>query len=140
MGTLGKIEEEKKVEEEEECIENEELEENLMDKIKDTVQKMTDGRNSSSKSTIKETTKRRGSKHGLTEESFEATNWIHSIPWYIKPAIPGFFNLLNATLRWFSLIYIAASIAKILFSCSHPCQEEAHCKTIVIYANSKINY
>ena len=90
MGTLGKIEEEKKVEEEEECIENEELEENLMDKIKDTVQKMTDGRNSSSKSTIKETTKRRGSKHGLTEESFEATNWIHSIPWYIKPAIPGF--------------------------------------------------
>ena len=65
-GTLEKIEEEKKVEEEEECIENEELEENLMDKIKDTVQKMTDGRNSSSK--------------------------------------------------------------------------EAHCKTIVIYANSKINY
>ena len=51
-----------------------------------------------------------------------------------------FFNLLNATLHWFSLIYIAASIAKILFSCSHPCQEEAHCKTIVIYANSKINY
>ena len=54
------------MEEEEECIKNEELEEILMGKIKDTVQKMTDGRNSSSK--------------------------------------------------------------------------EAHCKTIVIYANSKINY
>mmetsp|Transcript_4294 Transcript_4294/g.6288 ORF Transcript_4294/g.6288 Transcript_4294/m.6288 type:complete len:433 (-) Transcript_4294:139-1437(-) len=59
---------------------------------------------------------RRGSLHGLTMESEERITWIHSIPWYAKPVIPAFFNLLNSTLRWFSLIYVVASVAEMLIS------------------------
>jgi hypothetical protein len=60
--------------------------------------------------------KRRGSKTGLTQESTQAVAWIHSIPWHLKPLIPGLFNLCNAALRWASLIYVAASIAEMLIS------------------------
>jgi hypothetical protein len=59
---------------------------------------------------------RQGSETGLTEESRKAVNWIHSIPWYLKPAIPGFCNLCNSAMRWGSLIYISASVAEILIS------------------------
>jgi drug/metabolite transporter (DMT)-like permease len=59
---------------------------------------------------------RRGSKTGLTTESNDAIAWMHSIPWYLKPAIPGFFNLCNSALRWGCLVYVAASTAEILIS------------------------
>jgi drug/metabolite transporter (DMT)-like permease len=42
--------------------------------------------------------------------------WIHHIPWQLKPAIPGFFNLCNAALRWGSLSYVAASICDMLMT------------------------
>ena len=60
--------------------------------------------------------KRRGSKTGLTAESKDAIAWIHRIPWYLKPAIPGFFNLCNSALRWACLVFVAASTAEILIS------------------------
>lgn len=58
----------------------------------------------------------KGSSHGLSIESEERIQWIHCIPWYAKPAIPAFFNLLNAALRWASLIHIDASVAEMLIS------------------------
>ena len=54
--------------------------------------------------------------YGLTSRSEDATQWIHSIPYYVKPAIPGFFNLLNSSLRWASLVYVTASVAEMLIS------------------------
>jgi len=57
-----------------------------------------------------------GSRHGLTAHSERAIQWIHLIPYYAKPIIPSFFNLLNSFLRWASLIYIAASVAEMLIS------------------------
>ncbi len=57
-----------------------------------------------------------GSTHGLTVQSEERIQWIHSVPWYVKPSIPALFNLLNSTLRWLSLVYIVASVAEMLFS------------------------
>jgi len=60
--------------------------------------------------------RRRGSKTGLTAESADAVAWIHRIPWYLKPAIPGFFNLCNSALRWACLVFVAASTAEILIS------------------------
>ncbi|VEU35570.1 unnamed protein product [Pseudo-nitzschia multistriata] len=60
--------------------------------------------------------RRRGSKTGLTSDSREAVAWIHRIPWYLKPGIPGFFNLCNSALRWACLVYVAASTAEILIS------------------------
>jgi hypothetical protein len=59
---------------------------------------------------------RRGSNTGLTQESSAAVAWIHVIPWQLKPAIPGFFNLCNAALRWGSLFYVTASICDMLMS------------------------
>lgn len=41
---------------------------------------------------------------------------VHNIPWYLKPVIPGFFNLCNSALRWACLVYVAASTAEILIS------------------------
>ena len=58
----------------------------------------------------------KGSSHGLTIESEQRIQWIHCIPWYAKPAIPAFFNLLNAALRWASLVHIDASVAEMLIS------------------------
>jgi drug/metabolite transporter (DMT)-like permease len=58
----------------------------------------------------------KGSSHGLTIQSEERIQWIHYVPWYAKPAIPAFFNLLNAALRWASLVYIDASVAEMLIS------------------------
>lgn len=60
--------------------------------------------------------RRQGSKTGLTEESKKAVAWIHQIPWYLKPVIPGFFNLCNSALRWACLVFVAASTAEILIS------------------------
>merc|ERR1712194_102926 len=60
--------------------------------------------------------KRRGSKTGLTKESKDAVAWVHRIPWYLKPVIPGFCNLCNSALRWGCLVYVAASTAEILIS------------------------
>ena len=42
--------------------------------------------------------------------------WVHAIPWYLKPVVPGFFNLCNSAMRWGSLIYVAASMAEMLIS------------------------
>jgi drug/metabolite transporter (DMT)-like permease len=58
----------------------------------------------------------RGSTHGLTEESKNAVQWIHQIPYYWKPLIPGIFNLCNSAMRWASLVYVPASIAEMLIS------------------------
>ena len=58
----------------------------------------------------------KGSSHGLSIESEERIQWIHHIPWYAKPAIPAFSNLMNSALRWTSLIYIDASVAEMLIS------------------------
>lgn len=70
---------------------------------------------SENRTTAKQTC-RRGSKTGLTSESEQAVAWIHRIPWYVKPMIPGFFNLCNSALRWGCLVYVAASTAEILIS------------------------
>lgn len=59
---------------------------------------------------------RQGSNTGLTEESKKAVAWVQRIPWCLKPAIPGFFNLCNSALRWACLVYVAASTAEILIS------------------------
>ena len=59
---------------------------------------------------------RRGSKTGLTRESQEAAAWVHCIPWYLKPAIPGLLSLCNSAMRWGSLLYVAASIGEMLIS------------------------
>ena len=52
--------------------------------------------------------RRSGSPTGLTTESHNAATvtWVHAIPWYLKPAVPGFFNLCNSAMRWGSLIYV----------------------------------
>ena len=62
--------------------------------------------------------KRSGSPTGLTTESHNAATvtWVHAIPWYLKPVVPGFFNLCNSAMRWGSLIYVAASMAEMLIS------------------------
>ena len=60
--------------------------------------------------------RRRGSKTGLTEKSEAAVVWVHSIPWQLKPLIPGLFNLANAALKWASFVYVAASIAEMLMA------------------------
>ena len=54
----------------------------------------------------------------MTTESHHAATvtWVHAIPWYLKPAVPGFFNLCNSAMRWGSLIYVAASMAEMLIS------------------------
>jgi len=60
--------------------------------------------------------RRGGSKTGLTEESKDAVAWIHKIPWFLKPVIPGFCNLCNSAMRWGCLVYVSASTAEILIS------------------------
>ena len=35
---------------------------------------------------------------------------------YLQPAIPGFFNMGNAALKWLAYTYVAASIAEMLIS------------------------
>jgi len=62
------------------------------------------------------TLERRGSKTGLTRESELAVVWVHRIPWYLRPVIPAFFNLVNSALRWASLVLVAASTAEMLMS------------------------
>lgn len=59
---------------------------------------------------------RRGSKTGITIESDKAVAWVHRIPWFLKPAIPGIFNLCNSALRWGCLVFVAASTAEMLIS------------------------
>jgi drug/metabolite transporter (DMT)-like permease len=60
--------------------------------------------------------RQRGSKHGLTEESKKAIQWVHRIPHYWKPLIPGIFNMCNSAMRWASLVFVPASIAEMLIS------------------------
>ena len=55
------------------------------------------------------------STHGLPSES-RTEKLISRIPWYLKPIIPAFFNLLNSCMRWTSLLFVAASIAEMLIS------------------------
>mmetsp|Transcript_38704 Transcript_38704/g.116262 ORF Transcript_38704/g.116262 Transcript_38704/m.116262 type:complete len:539 (-) Transcript_38704:456-2072(-) len=62
------------------------------------------------------THRRRGSRTGLEEEASKAAAWAHSVPWYLKPTIPGLFNLCNAALRWASLVIVPASTAEMLIS------------------------
>jgi len=57
-----------------------------------------------------------GSNHGLSPQSAERIRWAHHIPYYLRPAIPAVFNLLNSGLRWASLVYIDASVAEMLIS------------------------
>jgi hypothetical protein len=56
--------------------------------------------------------RQRRSKHGLPEESKKAVQWVHQIPYYWKPLIPGIFNLCNSAMRWASLVDVPASIAE----------------------------
>eukprot|EP00578_Thalassiosira_sp_NH16_P006829 CAMPEP_0181115524 /NCGR_PEP_ID=MMETSP1071-20121207/21476_1 /TAXON_ID=35127 /ORGANISM="Thalassiosira sp., Strain NH16" /LENGTH=551 /DNA_ID=CAMNT_0023199733 /DNA_START=56 /DNA_END=1711 /DNA_ORIENTATION=+ len=55
------------------------------------------------------------SVHGLPTESRTAA-FVNRIPWYVKPVVPAFFNLLNSAMRWASLIFVAASVAEMLIS------------------------
>mmetsp|Transcript_31176 Transcript_31176/g.75376 ORF Transcript_31176/g.75376 Transcript_31176/m.75376 type:complete len:474 (+) Transcript_31176:110-1531(+) len=57
-----------------------------------------------------------GSNHGLSIQSEERIKWVHTIPFYAKPAIPAVLNLLNSALRWASLVYIDASVAEMMIS------------------------
>lgn len=59
---------------------------------------------------------RQGSRTGLTVRSHDAVKWVHRIPWYWKPVLPGFCNLCNAGMRWASLLFVSASVAEILIS------------------------
>ena len=53
--------------------------------------------------------------HGLPK--YSRTKHFHQkIPWYLKPAVPALFNLLNSTMRWASLVFVAASVAEMLIS------------------------
>lgn len=53
--------------------------------------------------------------HGLPK--YSRTKHIHQkIPWYLKPAVPALFNLLNSAMRWASLVFVAASVAEMLIS------------------------
>mmetsp|Transcript_16062 Transcript_16062/g.21507 ORF Transcript_16062/g.21507 Transcript_16062/m.21507 type:complete len:196 (+) Transcript_16062:4861-5448(+) len=51
-----------------------------------------------------------------TTESSQAVAWVHKIPTNLKPAIPGFFNVVNSAMRWASLVFVAASTAEMLIS------------------------
>lgn len=55
------------------------------------------------------------SKHGLPSES-RTKKYISCIPWYLKPLLPALFNFLAASMRWTSLLFVAASIAEMLIS------------------------
>lgn len=55
------------------------------------------------------------STHGLPARS-RTKNFHAKIPWYLKPAVPAFFNLLNSAMRWASLVFVAASVAEMLIS------------------------
>jgi len=55
------------------------------------------------------------SVHGLPEQS-RTQHIVERIPWYLKPAVPAFFNLLNSAMRWMSLVFVAASVAEMLIS------------------------
>ena len=59
---------------------------------------------------------RQGSETGLTPESKTAVAWIHSIPWYFQPILPGICNAMNGAMRWASLLFVPASIAEMLIS------------------------
>jgi drug/metabolite transporter (DMT)-like permease len=59
---------------------------------------------------------KRGSKHGLTEESEKAIQWVYRIPHHWKPLIPGIFNMCSSAMRWASLVYVPALIAEMLIS------------------------
>jgi multidrug transporter EmrE-like cation transporter len=53
--------------------------------------------------------------HGLPK--YSRTKHLHQkIPWYLKPAVPALFNLLNSAMRWASLVFVAASVAEMLIS------------------------
>jgi len=62
------------------------------------------------------TASKRGSRTGLTEESMLAVEWVHHVPWWMKPIIPGFFNLTNTICRMMALLYLSASIAEMMVS------------------------
>ncbi|EJK68814.1 hypothetical protein THAOC_09976, partial [Thalassiosira oceanica] len=62
--------------------------------------------------------KRSGSLTGLTDESIVAVSYVHSIPHLFRPAIPGLFNLLNASMRWGTLVYFPGSVADMLMGSS----------------------
>ena len=55
------------------------------------------------------------STHGLPTHS-RTRNCHANIPWYLKPAVPAFFNLLNSAMRCASLVFVAASVAEMLIS------------------------
>lgn len=59
---------------------------------------------------------RLGSVTGLTDKSTQAAAWIHRIPWYLKPLVPGIFRFAKSALRTFALLYAVASVAEILIS------------------------
>lgn len=84
--------------------------------LQDEVERSDNQLNSEDHPNPRRKKKRRGSNTGLTQESKEAVAWIHKIPWYLKPVIPGFFNLCNSGLRWACLVFVAASTAEILIS------------------------
>ena len=53
--------------------------------------------------------------HGLPDQS-KTQHLVERIPWYIKPAVPAFFNLINSAMRWASLLFVSASVAEMLIS------------------------
>ena len=55
------------------------------------------------------------SMHGLPDQS-KTQHLVERIPWYIKPAVPAFFNLINSAMRWTSLLFVSASVAEMLIS------------------------
>jgi drug/metabolite transporter (DMT)-like permease len=57
-----------------------------------------------------------GALEGLTKEPSSKVMWVHQIPYYARPLIPGLFNLINSAMRWASLVYISASVAEMLIS------------------------
>jgi drug/metabolite transporter (DMT)-like permease len=53
---------------------------------------------------------------GLTEESREAVQWVHSIRYYARPLIPAVLNLLKNAMRSASMVHLPASVAEMMIS------------------------
>jgi len=57
-----------------------------------------------------------GSRTGLSSMSHNANQWIHVVPYWLLPAIPGFFNFTSSACKWGAFAFVAASIAEMLMN------------------------
>lgn len=58
----------------------------------------------------------RGSQTGLSEASKAAAAWTHSIPWWLRPLVPGILYMLKMAFTNHAIIYLDAGIFDILYN------------------------